>query len=163
MLAGRLADTAPFGWTGAANTVREHLAQTLARLGGTGLDDKSLYALLTYLARMARPPSLSAQDARVLNGKRIFESYDVGCSGCHDPEHGFTDGERHNVGSGTRDDRLRSFETPSLRYVGGTAPYFHDGRFATLEDLLRNSPQMADAARLSDGEIADLAAFLRTL
>ena len=28
------------------------------------------------------------------------------------------------------------FDTPSLQFVGGTAPYFHDGRYPTLIDLL---------------------------
>jgi mono/diheme cytochrome c family protein len=164
MLAGRLADTPPFGWTGNAGTVREHLKQTFARLGGVGLDDPSLYALLTYLARMAPPPSGPARDqARVANGKRIFESYDAGCHECHDPSRGLADGERHDVGSKSKGDARAAFETPSLRHVGGTAPYFHDGRFATLEDLLRGSPRMADTSHLSDAEIGDLAAYLRTL
>jgi mono/diheme cytochrome c family protein len=166
MLAGRLADTPPFGWTGGAATVREHLQQTFARLGGQGLDDASLYALLTYTAQMAPPPALSTATTlgpRVAAGKRIFESYDTGCSSCHDPSRGFSDGERHEVGSRAAGDLARSFETPSLRGVGGTAPYFHDGRYATLEELLRKSQAMSETRQLSDGDLGDLAAYLRTL
>jgi cytochrome c peroxidase len=165
MLAGRLADTPPFGWTGNAETVRDHLRQTFARLGGQGLDDPSLYALLTYLAKMAPPPSPAAPEdaARAANGKRIFDSYDAGCRDCHDPSRGFSDGSRHDVGSKAKGDARAAFETPSLRHVAGTAPYFHDGRFTTLEDLLRSSPRMADTSHLSDEQIGDLATYLRTL
>ncbi len=163
MLAGRLDDTPPFGWTGSAETVRVHLKQTLARLGGQGLDDASLYALLAYLAQMAPPPAPRGDEARVANGKKLFDSYDTGCRDCHDPSRGLSDGARHVVGKKARGDVHAAFETPSLRHVGGTAPYFHDGRFATLEDLLRGSPAMADTSRLSGGEIGDLAAYLRSL
>jgi cytochrome c peroxidase len=99
----------------------------------------------------------------VAAGKRIFESYDTGCSSCHDPSRGFSDGERHEVGSRAAGDLARSFETPSLRGVGGTAPYFHDGRYATLEELLRKSQAMSETRQLSDGDLGDLAAYLRTL
>lgn len=45
-------------------------------------------------------------------------------------------------------------------------PYFHDGSAATLEALLRDRGAvhgMADTARLTEREIADLTAFLDTL
>jgi cytochrome c peroxidase len=128
------------------------------------VDDASVYALLTYLAQMAPPPDArSAPDARAARGKKIFDSYDTGCRDCHDPSHGLSDGERHDVGSKAKGDVRASFETPSLRFVGGTAPYFHDGRFPTLEALLRGSPRMADTSHLSQGELDDLAAYLETL
>jgi hypothetical protein len=44
--------------------------------------------------------------------------------------------------------------------------YFHDGSAATLEALLRDRGAvhgMADTARLTDQQIADLTAFLDTL
>jgi mono/diheme cytochrome c family protein len=166
MLAGRLADTAPFGWTGGAATVREHLKQTFARLGGSGLDDASLYALLTYVAQMAPPPVVAIGapgDPGIAAGKRIFESYDTGCSSCHDPSRAFSDGESHEVGSASTGDLVKAFETPSLRGVGGTAPYFHDGRYGSLEELLRKSQAMAETKQLSEEELAHLAAYLRTL
>ncbi|HEY8932851.1 MAG TPA: MbnP family protein [Rariglobus sp.] len=70
------------------------------------------------------------------------------------------------------------FKTPSLRNVARTAPYMHDGRFATLEDVVAHydhdvkradnlDPNLAkhpDAGlRLSADEQRQLVAFLRTL
>jgi cytochrome c peroxidase len=67
------------------------------------------------------------------------------------------------------------FRTPSLRNVAVTAPYMHDGRMATLRDVLRHYSELdedrlhADGERilrrldLTPGEIDDLLAFLETL
>ena len=70
------------------------------------------------------------------------------------------------------------FKTPSLRNVARTAPYMHDGRFATLEEVVehyssgvrRTSALDANLAKHPEGGIqftaqekADLVAFLKTL
>ena len=52
---------------------------------------------------------------------------------------------------------------PSLRNVAATAPYFHDGSAATLEDAVRRMAAAQLDRTLGDQQIALLAAFLRTL
>jgi len=69
------------------------------------------------------------------------------------------------------------FRMPTLRNIAQTAPYMHDGRFATLEevvdyynsDVLLSSPnldpemfQFTGGLNLSDQDKADLVAFLKT-
>jgi cytochrome c peroxidase len=54
-------------------------------------------------------------------------------------------------------------DTPSLRFVSGTAPYFHDGRHATLADLLRAAEGKMSWRHLDDTELDALEAYLRTL
>ncbi|WP_231402636.1 cytochrome-c peroxidase [Hymenobacter guriensis] len=77
-----------------------------------------------------------------------------------------------------RADRGR-FKVPSLRNVARTAPYMHDGRFATLAQVLAHydhgvteSPTLDPQLRRADGQLgipltageqADLLAFLGTL
>jgi cytochrome c peroxidase len=64
-----------------------------------------------------------------------------------------------------------AFKTPTLRDVAKTAPYFHDGRFATLRAVLDyyNTPPPPDGAHelralaLGDRELDDLERFLRAL
>jgi cytochrome c peroxidase len=69
-----------------------------------------------------------------------------------------------------------SFKTPSLRNVARTAPYMHDGQFATLSDVVRyystlNSAVPAEQHQerilvplgLSDADISDVVAFLESL
>jgi hypothetical protein len=59
---------------------------------------------------------------------------------------------------------LEWLDTPSLRFLSGTAPYFHDGRYATIEALLADpTSRMGDLSTLSAGDRAALAAYLRSL
>ncbi len=50
------------------------------------------------------------------------------------------------------------FDTPTLRGIFATAPYFHDGSSLTLDDAVARIPAAAD---LTDDERADLVAFLK--
>ncbi len=65
-----------------------------------------------------------------------------------------------------------AFKVPSLRNVALTAPYMHDGRFATLRNVLDFYTQTPDpnigphelpVLELSGEEIEQLASFLATL
>ncbi|MEQ1631302.1 MAG: cytochrome c peroxidase [Planctomycetota bacterium] len=110
----------------------------------------------------------------------------AGCAVCHAPPI-FTDKIFHNTGIGmdaAEPDKGRGahlkdpkfdgyFKTPSLRDVARTAPYFHDGSIATLEEAVRfmasggranptRSPELMDR-KLSDLEINAIVAFLKSL
>jgi cytochrome c peroxidase len=92
----------------------------------------------------------------------IFESEQAGCSGCHEERDGIAD--LRDVSSRAAADRYADFQVPSLRSVGGTAPYFHDGRFATLGELLRSCDgTMGRTGQLSADEFGALEAYLRSL
>jgi len=104
------------------------------------------------------------------------------CATCHIGP-ALTDHRFHNVATGTAEDPGRSevtgeekdqgkFKTPPLRGWGGSEPFMHDGRFATLADVLDHysEPPEADVGvseldplELEEDEKADLAAFLQTL
>ena len=77
-----------------------------------------------------------------------------------------------------RDEDAAKFKTPSLRNIAVTAPYMHDGRFATLEDVVAHynggvarsatlDPNLAKhpvgGLGLTKAEQQALVAFLRTL
>jgi cytochrome c peroxidase len=80
-------------------------------------------------------------------GMELFES--VGCDTCHTPPQ-FSNYRYYNAGVGmdkdppdqgrkavTGNDRdLGKFRAPPLREVANTAPYFHDGSAATLEEAV---------------------------
>ena len=72
-----------------------------------------------------------------------------------------------------RADDMSAFKTPTLRSVAISAPYFHDGSRATLEEAVRymasggggdarKSSLLVDT-QLSQREIAQLVAFLASL
>ena len=134
--------------------------------------------------------SLSQQE---LNGFTIFMSEDKGdCFHCHGSDNNplWTDNDFHNNGLDTSFNDLGlgavtgdpndngKFKSPSLRNLVYTAPYMHDGRFSTLEEVinhysegLQNSstidPLMKKVnqggVQLTPLERADLKAFLITL
>lgn len=66
-----------------------------------------------------------------------------------------------------------AYKTPTLRNVALSAPYMHNGSLATLEDVVRfynqggvaneNLSPLIKPLGLSDREVADLVAFLRSL
>jgi mono/diheme cytochrome c family protein len=159
MLAGRLEASGPFGWNGDTKTVGEHLTHTFQRLGGKGLVDKELDALVGYALAMRGP----AREEKPLEGvaargKELFESQEVGCAVCHTRGGVGTDGSRHDVGSGA------ALDTPTLRFIAGTAPYFHDGRYATLGELLRATQgKMGWANGMTDADFDAIEAYLKTL
>ena len=123
---------------------------------------------------------LAALNAQEQTGYRRFLDY--GCASCHqgvgiggnmfhrfgvmaDYFRGRTprtrDLGRFNV-TGQEADR-HVFKVPSLRNVGVTAPYFHDASAATLEEAVSVMGRYQLGRELSTVEVADIAAFLRTL
>ncbi len=113
----------------------------------------------------------------------------AGCISCHTYSKEspfFSDFEFHNTGLGwaaspdlgryeiskQREDK-GAFRTPSLRNVARTAPYMHDGRMATLQDVVEFYSQGGERNPFLDKRIrplhlsvedkSDLVAFLQSL
>jgi cytochrome c peroxidase len=116
-------------------------------------------------------------------GMALFFSGRVGCAGCHSGFN-FSGNWRDSNGptgkASFADDGLRigAVRVPTLRNIALTAPYMHDGRFATLDAVLDHYQRVGrvpDSAHggqrdprlkrftLTDGEREDLKAFLLSL
>jgi len=127
-----------------------------------------------------------------LRGFYIFNSERGDCFHCHSLGL-FTDGQFRNNGlddqfvgvnqgrflvSGNPSDMGR-FKTPALRNVALSAPFMHDGRYKTLEDVIEfynsgvrqsptldpimTKPSFQNGLQLSADDKADLLAFLKSL
>ncbi|MCB9597315.1 MAG: c-type cytochrome [Sandaracinaceae bacterium] len=150
-------------------------------LGGpkAGLSPE-LDALAAYVASLDRfgtsPYRAIDDDAARARGAALFEG--AGCPTCHAGEaytdSAFVGGEPvlHDVGtlgagSGSRlGGPLTGLDTPTLRGLWRTAPYLHDGSAPTLREVLttRNAADTHGVtSSLTDAEIDDLVAFLRSL
>lgn len=165
LLAGGLEGTAPFAWDGAAPELEDHVRETFTRLRGAGgLRSIELRALVSFMRALPPPPKTASVDhALAQRGAEIFASEKAGCASCHTGE-AYTDNKTHDVKSRTRVDRDEVFNTPSLRFLRGRAPYYHDGRYATLRDLLRDvDGAMGHTKHLSSDDLGALEAFLMTL
>ena len=165
LLAGREARSAPFGWLGKHPSLPLHMTTTMKNLKGTGVTEHELEALAAYVTSLKGAPkeerALTDEEAR---GREVFTSSDAMCSSCHTEKSGFTDHDVHDVQSATPTDVSAKFLVPSLVGIGGSAPYFHDGRYATLEALLAGSDgTMGSTKELSAADKQALVAYLRTL
>jgi mono/diheme cytochrome c family protein len=161
-LAGRVDGTAPYGWTGAAKDLESHVPKTFKRLGGKGLTGEDKAALLAYVRVMSPPPARGdASEAKIAKGKTVFHSEGAQCSSCHGVDGELPDGTNHDVKSRASGDIKKAFDTPSLKYVGGTGPWFHDGRYKTMHDLLvKSDGKMGHTKHLSEEELDALEAYL---
>ena len=126
-------------------------------------------AIDAYLKSLRPVPSPRLVDGRLSpaaeRGRTIFHSEAIACDRCHPAPH-YTDLKTHSIGSRTEGEKNDRFDTPTLIEVWRTAPYLHDGRHATIEDLLktgRHGLRGPAAEKLSDRDLADLAAFVLSL
>ena len=165
MLAGRLSGAAPYGWNGDAADLSTHLVQTFKRLGGKGITGDDKNALMAYVGSLHAPPARKIKDASsVERGLAIFRSPQAECSSCHGEGGDLPDGVSHDVKSRAGADLRAKFDTPSLRFVSGSAPYFHDGRYKDLHTLLTKSDgKMGHTKHLAPDELADLEAYLGSM
>jgi cytochrome c peroxidase len=166
-LAGRLSNAGPFGWFGEHADVRNHLTHTMSRLGGQGFDAKGktdFDALVTYISRMKAPVAAKKEMSAglIAEGHALFHGAKQGCGDCH--AEGGTDKRRHDVGTGNNIEARLSFDTPSLLSIAGSAPYYHDGRYKTLDDLLSKADdKMGHAKHLNAKERAAMVAYMESL
>ncbi|MGH2628728.1 MAG: cytochrome-c peroxidase [Anaerolineales bacterium] len=120
--------------------------------------------------------------------KRGFKAFEKAkCTNCHSGVL-LTDQQFHNVGIGMKAEKpdvgrftvtkvekdTGAFKTPTLRDITDSAPYFHDGSVATLEEAVKqmlaggiDNPHLDRAniqkASLTDEEVKDLLELLKAL
>ncbi|MBN1362025.1 MAG: hypothetical protein JW993_15625 [Sedimentisphaerales bacterium] len=95
-------------------------------------------------------------------GEVLFRK--AGCTRCHAGPL-YTDLARHDVGTGTDDETNTSYDTPTLVEAWRTAPYLHDGRAATIEQVLTTfnpADKHGRTSILGEEEISHLAAYVLT-
>src|SRR5262249_38990713 len=127
----------------------------------------------------------TAVSAAAVRGWEVFQR--AGCEQCHSGVL-FTDMQFHNIGIGmdkaepdlgplkgtNLEQDKGAFKTPTLRDISRTAPYFHDGSAATLEEAVdlmlaggKPNPWLAadklKKVELSAQEHADLLELLKSL
>jgi cytochrome c peroxidase len=96
------------------------------------------------------------------DGYRLFKS--LGCSSCHQGVNvGGNLMERQGIFRQLVLGKPEIVRVPSLRNIATTAPYFHDGSAATLEDAIRRMAAAQLDRTLSDQQVDALVAFLRSL
>lgn len=159
-----LGATKPFHWNGDLDDIGDLMTQVfVGRMGGVRESSDRLDVLTDWLFGLERPPAIrDANDEAAVRGKALFDSPDVGCSGCHSGSH-FTNNQNAAVGTTASDAPL---QVPSLLAVGYRAPFLHNGCAATLADRFDSACGGAEhghTSQLGASEISDLIAYLESL
>ena len=174
--------TLPVHWSGDFDELQDVELTIRAIQFGTGLipgnahdslgmahagSSSHLDALAAYLDSIKVPPSPYGSERESINaGEEKFNA--LGCQVCHTPPL-FSDLQLHDVGTGVPareknpNGRGTNFDTPSLRGVWFTAPYFHDGSAATLRDVFATGTTHNISADISEQKLQALIAYLRAL
>jgi cytochrome c peroxidase len=157
-----------FSWAGTAPSLQANIRGIIVnRMKGPEPSPGSLEALEGYVRSLGYPPNpnlnadgtpSAAAPAAAKRGYEVFTR--AGCQACHLPP----TFEKKDVEDVLTDGK---FKVPSLRVVALTAPYFHDGRFATLEQAARYMWEYLQKAgtteKLTEDDLRDLVEFLRIL
>jgi cytochrome c peroxidase len=158
----------PYGQDGRMASLRDFVRNVVVNeFAGREPSPEILDAMVAYIQDIDFLPNPSLGPTGHLVGK-ISESerrgealfsrpfpHDPGlsCAGCHIPSAAFVDHQPHDVGSGGL------FKTPTLRNADFNAPYFHDGRFDTFDQVVAHFDRVFDLG-LSLQDQSDLVAYL---
>ncbi len=127
-------------------------------------DALAIDAYLKSLTPLPSPYLVNGQlSESAVRGKDLFES--MSCVSCH-PAPLFTDLQMYEVGTTKGQDVGRLCDTPTLVEAWRTAPYLHDGRAATMREVLTtydHAEILNEASRLSEQQIDDLTEYLLSL
>ncbi|MBI4584606.1 MAG: beta-propeller fold lactonase family protein [Planctomycetes bacterium] len=174
--------TGPFKWNGKNTSMYMQcgmrFAKFLTRVEPFSFDD--LNAMVAFLRSLRNPPnSHRAKDGTLTpaqaRGKALYERAAMKdgtpippksrCLTCHPPPF-FTNRQKADVGSISPADSSGEFDTPQLRNIYQSAPYLHDGKAATLEEIwTRFNPDDTHGVTVdfSKSDLNDLIEYLKTL
>ncbi|MCK5802994.1 MAG: hypothetical protein KAI66_09190 [Lentisphaeria bacterium] len=128
----------------------------------------ALDSLATYIDSLRLPERQHTLTPTEERGKVLFESDLTGCAVCH-PAPLYTDLMQHDVGTVDGKDAEwfgPLIDTPTLRFLYDSAPYFHDGSAATVFETLSFPSLHSEhdvTSILTTAQMDDFIAFLLVL
>jgi cytochrome c peroxidase len=159
---------APYGHDGRIASLRDFIRNVIVNeFAGPEPSPALLDAIVIYIEDIEFLPNpslgpggrLTAQaSAAERRGEALFArpfQHDpaLSCAGCHVPAAAFVDHRQHDVGSGGL------YKTPTLLNADFNAPYFHDGRYDTYDQVVAHFDRVFDLG-LSPEDQRDLVAYL---
>jgi YVTN family beta-propeller protein len=177
-----IGDTAPFKWKGTnpdiATQCGERTAKWIVRTGW--LTTSQVVELASYIRSILpavnpfQSPDGALSDAQ-LRGKVLFERTSANdgkplpeqtqCHFCHSGP-AYTNHQVFDVGTKSATDSGAEFDTAHLTNIFESAPYLHDGRAATLEELwTRHNPEDKHgfSSDWTKQQLNDLMEYLKSL
>lgn len=164
-----VARTAPWTWHGwqkdLGAAVEKSYTQTMF---GPKPSAEEVRSVVAFLGTLEHPPNphRSADNPLSAMAKRGHDLF-MGvarCNRCHEPPE-YTSTNTYDVKLEDDGSPYRRWNPPSLRGLWQRGPYLHDGRAATLEELLQgpHAPEKLGGHALTAEQRRDLVAFLESL
>jgi hypothetical protein len=162
---------APYGNDGRIASLREFVRNVVVNeFAGPEPSPAILDALIAYIedidflpnprlamgGHLTARASEAARRGELLFAKPFPHDPQLSCAGCHVPSGAFVDHRQHSVGSGGL------FKTPTLANANFNAPYFHDGRYDTYDQVVAHFDRVFDLG-LSPEDRGDLVAYLTAI
>jgi cytochrome c peroxidase len=159
---------APYGNDGRIASLREFIHNVIVNeFAGPEPSPAILDAMVTYIqdidflrdfalgpgGRLTAQTSDAARHGEALFAKPFPHDPSLSCATCHVPSGAFVDHSQHDVGSGGL------FKTPTLLNADFNAPYFHDGRYDSYDQVVDHFDRLFDLG-LSQQDRNDLVAYL---
>lgn len=162
---------APYGHDGRIASLREFIRNVIVNeFAGAEPSGQVLDALVTYVNEISFLPnekitsdghltdkaSDSARRGEALFNKPFPKNASMSCATCHEANAAFVDHKVHDIGTGGY------FKTKTLINAKFNAPYFHDGRFDSFDEVVGYFDKHYELG-LSASEQSDLVAYLDTI
>ena len=149
--------TPPVMSTGVRKDAETAVRSGLRHIQFTARPESEAKAIDEYLKSLKPVPSPHLENGQLSEsakrGQRLFAS--AGCIHCHSGP-AMTNGDAFDVGTGRGREQDQPLDTPSLIEVWRTSPYLHDGRAATIREVLdRSQPRRPPRRDLQSERRAD--------
>ncbi len=156
--------TAPYTWHGWQKSLRLAVHDSFVNsMQGPEPSEHDMLAVEAYLKSLSFRSSPFPKTAQTMRGAQIFRA--KSCDSCHSGQN-FTGSMVNIIGLEEMDDEYKGFNPPTLKNCYARAPYLHDGRAETLEDVLKTyhrPSKLTGKPDCSPTELSDLVAYLKTL
>jgi cytochrome c peroxidase len=162
---------APYGHDGRMASLRDFVRNVIVgEFAGPEPSPALLDAIVAYVQEIDFLPNLKLAARGRLNdtaseaehrGESLFakpfpHDPNLSCASCHPPAGAFVDNRKHDVGSGGL------YKTPTLLNANFNAPYFHDGRYDSFDQIVDHFDRVYELG-LSAQDRGDLIAYLRAV
>ncbi len=164
-----IAETAPFKWNAKNPDLETQCGPRVARFlfRSEGFNPDQLQDLVAFLKSIPLPPNrLLRPDGQLTaaqeQGRALFEDR---CTACHGGPH-YTTHSIRPFGVPGPYDTTKTFDVPQLERIYESAPYMHDGRSLTLEEIwtVFNADNTHGATNdMTKDQLNDLIEYLKTL
>jgi cytochrome c peroxidase len=162
---------APYGHDGRMASLRDFVRNVIVgEFAGPEPSPALLDAIVAYVQEIDFLPNLKLAARGRLNdtageaerrGEALFakpfpHDPNLSCAGCHPPASAFVDNQKHDIGSGGL------HKTPTLLNANFNAPYFHDGRYDSFDQVIDHFDREYELG-LSAQDRSDVVAYLRAV